>query len=227
MTRWRRFWLSHGGCNRSGRVATWLGTIGGGSYRALHALASVVPSKGYIAPSAEIIEVELRLGLNVFVGERVVIARWAGKGFVELGDRVEINRETYLELFDGGYVTIGAGAAIQPRCQFTAAVQPIHIGPRVQIASYCAFYPYDHGIAPGMAIVDQPLVSKGPIVVEEGAWLGLGVIVLSGVKIGQGAVVAAGSVVTQDIPAGAIAVGTPARVVKYRDQMQPALGGGG
>jgi acetyltransferase-like isoleucine patch superfamily enzyme len=46
--------------------------------------------------------------------------------------------------------------------------------------------------------------------------LGYGVIVLSGVCIGEGAVIGAGSVVTKDVPAGAIAVGVPARVIRMR-----------
>ena len=58
--------------------------------------------------------------------------------------------------------------------------------------------------------------TKGGIVIGDDAWLGVGVIVLDGVKIGKGAVVGAGSVVTRDIPDGAIATGVPARVVKMR-----------
>ena len=46
-------------------------------------------------------------------------------------------------------------------------------------------------------------------------------IVLSGVRIGKGAVVGAGSVVTDNIPDGAIAAGAPARVVKMRDDLEP------
>jgi len=63
------------------------------------------------------------------------------------------------------------------------------------------------------------LLSKGGIVVEDDVWLGYGVIVLDGVRIGKGAVIGAGSVVNQDIPSGAIAVGVPARVVKSRDDI--------
>jgi len=65
-------------------------------------------------------------------------------------------------------------------------------------------------------IKNQPLQTKGGILIEDNVWLGFGVIVLSGVRIGKGAVIGAGSVVTDDIPAGAIAVGVPARVVKMR-----------
>ena len=87
----------------------------------------------------------------------------------------------------------------------------------MQIAPNCAFYPYNHGIEPGKLIQEQPLYSKGDIIVGDDAWLGFGVIVLDGVRIGKGAVVGAGSVVTEDIPDGGIAVGVPARVVKMRD----------
>ncbi len=87
------------------------------------------------------------------------------------------------------------------------------------IAPNCALYPYDHGVAPDKPISAQPLQSKGSITIEDGAWLAFGVIVLGGVRIGKGAVIAAGSVVTTDIPDGAIATGAPARVVKMRSDM--------
>jgi maltose O-acetyltransferase len=45
-------------------------------------------------------------------------------------------------------------------------------------------------------------------------WLGGGVIVCPGVTIGENTVVGAGSVVTRDLPANVVAVGSPARVVK-------------
>jgi acetyltransferase-like isoleucine patch superfamily enzyme len=89
----------------------------------------------------------------------------------------------------------------------------------VDIAPCCAFYPYNHGIVPGIPIRKQPLQSKGGIVVDDGAWLGFGVIVLDGVRIGKGAVVGAGSVVTRDVPDGAIACGVPARVLMMRSDL--------
>ncbi len=68
----------------------------------------------------------------------------------------------------------------------------------------------------------QPLQSKGPIIIEDDAWLGFGAIVLSGVHIGKGAVIGAGAVVTHDVPEGAVAVGSPARVVKMRNDLSEA-----
>lgn len=58
--------------------------------------------------------------------------------------------------------------------------------------------------------------SKGPIVIEDDAWLGIDCIILSGVKIGQGAIIGAGSVVSKNIPPYAIAAGNPAKVIKFR-----------
>jgi 2,3,4,5-tetrahydropyridine-2-carboxylate N-succinyltransferase len=43
-------------------------------------------------------------------------------------------------------------------------------------------------------------------------------VVLEGVRVGEGAVVAAGSVVTQDVPAGAVVAGSPAKVIKMKDE---------
>ncbi|NLE57095.1 MAG: acyltransferase, partial [Planctomycetes bacterium] len=116
----------------------------------------------------------------------------------------------------GGCVEIGAHTHIQSYCQLVAWVGSIRIGREVQIAPACAFYPYEHGIAAGVPIVRQPLHSAGDIVIEDGAWLGYGVIVLEGVTIGAGAVVGAGSVVTHSVPAGAIVAGVPAKVMGQR-----------
>ncbi len=51
-------------------------------------------------------------------------------------------------------------------------------------------------------------------VVEQGASIGAGAIILPGVRIGKGAMIGAGAVVTRDVPAGATMVGNPARAVQ-------------
>ena len=53
-----------------------------------------------------------------------------------------------------------------------------------------------------------------PIVIEDGAHIGIGSIIMPGVTIGKGAVIGAGAVVTQDIPPYCVAVGVPAKVIK-------------
>jgi acetyltransferase-like isoleucine patch superfamily enzyme len=71
-------------------------------------------------------------------------------------------------------------------------------------------------MVPGIPIVEQPLTSRGDIIIEDEAWISTGVIILDGVRVGKGAVVGAGSVVTRDIPDNAIAYGVPAKVIKMR-----------
>ena len=67
--------------------------------------------------------------------------------------------------------------------------------------------------------LDPPTRKSGleggkPITIGNNVWLGGGVIVCPGVTIGDDAVVGAGSVVVKDIPAGAVAVGNPAKVIR-------------
>ena len=66
----------------------------------------------------------------------------------------------------------------------------------------------------------KPLPYKRPnrfqVVVGHDVWIGRGVTIFGGVKIGNGAVIGAKAVVAKDIPPYAIAVGNPARVIKYR-----------
>ncbi|TGV65023.1 CatB-related O-acetyltransferase, partial [Mesorhizobium sp. M00.F.Ca.ET.158.01.1.1] len=57
---------------------------------------------------------------------------------------------------------------------------------------------------------------KGPITVGHDVWIGARAIILSGVTIGNGAVIGAGAIVTGGIPPYAIAVGNPARILRYR-----------
>lgn len=59
-------------------------------------------------------------------------------------------------------------------------------------------------------------VDRGPTVIGNDVFIGLGAIVLAGVTIGDGAVVGAGAVVTKSVPPYAVVVGNPARVVRHR-----------
>lgn len=210
---WIRGWLLFAGPGRLGRLACrFAGWLAPPFFERL----PYVRDRGFIAASALIHHPGLRMGRRVFIDDRVTIFRDRGGGDVEIGDNSALFRDCTILTGANGSVSIGAHSMIQPRCQFSAYAEQIVIGNDVQIAPNCAFYPYDHGTEVGRRIAEQPLVSKGPITIEDGAWLGFGVIVLSGVRIGKGAVVGAGSIVLSDVPDNAIAVGSPARVVSHR-----------
>lgn len=59
-------------------------------------------------------------------------------------------------------------------------------------------------------------LSKGPIIIEDEAWIGSSAIVMSGVRIGKGAIVAAGAIVTKSVPPYAIVGGNPAKIIRYK-----------
>src|SRR4028119_2455504 len=73
-TLWSRFWMRFAGLGYLGRIATRLATWFTPPYKERRLLARY-NSKGYIAPSATIHHADLKLGANVFIGDRVVIDR--------------------------------------------------------------------------------------------------------------------------------------------------------
>jgi acetyltransferase-like isoleucine patch superfamily enzyme len=91
------------------------------------------------------------------------------------------------------------------------------MGNQIMVAPGCLFSSGGHGmdLDRGPMIFQKGLPHK-IIKVGDDVWIGGNSVILPGVTIGKGAVIGAGSVVTKDIPENAIAVGNPAKVVKYR-----------
>lgn len=115
-------------------------------------------------------------------------ANWAGR-FVHLGKAVYANFN--LTLVDDTRIDIGD-------CTM--------LGPNVILATA------GHPICPELR--EQACQFNLPIRIGHNCWLGAGVIVLPGVTIGDNSVIGAGSVVTKDIPANVVAVGSPCRVLR-------------
>jgi acetyltransferase-like isoleucine patch superfamily enzyme len=199
-----------------GRIAAHIAELNTSPLHGRTSLSRLSPT-GYVAASASITHPHIIFGKRVYLGDRVMIACPAGGGSIELHDDVQIYGEVVMTTGTGGRIVIASGTHIQPGVHIHSYVSEIRIGQKVEIAPRCAFYSYNHCIAPGELIMNQPLESKGPISVGAGAWLGHGVIVLAGVTIGAGAVIGAGSVVTRDVPDNAIAAGNPAKVIGHRD----------
>ncbi len=214
--RWARFWMRYSGRTPLGRVFTRIAA----SFAPPHyqrVFMAHLSQRAYFSARSTIYHEDLEHGVNVYIDDNCLIYQNIDGGRLKLGDQVYIYRNVTIETGTNGFVEIGDGSSIHPRCQLNAYLQPIIIGKNVMIAVNCSFFSYDHGVAVGIPIREQAITSKGPIVIEDEAWIGAGVIVLSGVRIGTGAVISAGSVVTSDIPANAIAAGVPAKVIKFRD----------
>ena len=92
-----------------------------------------------------------------------------------------------------------------------ACMREVSIGENCLIADQALIMDTDfHSVG------DQP-VQLGPVRIERRAWVGARAIILKGVTIGEAAIVGAGAVVTRTIPARAVAVGNPARVIRPVD----------
>jgi acetyltransferase-like isoleucine patch superfamily enzyme len=214
---WAKLWMYNAGLSHVGRLSSWIASLFSPPYKSRRYLARLT-SNSYVSPKASIFHNGLQLESNAFIGDRVIIYEAKDGGVVRIGRGVHIHQDCIIETGQGGALSIGEDTHIQPRCQFSAYKGLIEIGRSVQIAPNCAFYPYDHGFSSEEPIKNQALKTQGGISIGDDAWLGVGVIVLDGSRIGNGAVIGAGSVVKTAIPEMAIAVGAPARVIRFRDK---------
>jgi acetyltransferase-like isoleucine patch superfamily enzyme len=151
-------------------------------------------------------------------------------GWITIGDRVQFEARTVpceLATHAGGRIEIGDSVFINYGTSISAH-QLVRIGHRCHIGQYTVILDCDYHAAGDETSHGSP----APVVIEDGAWLAHRVSVLKGVTIGRGSIIAAGSVVTKDVPAGVLAGGIPARVIKSLSagesrrklSVQPALG---
>lgn len=110
---------------------------------------------------------------------------------IELGDRVEFNNNTFIKS-EGAGISVGADGLF---------------GAEVQI-----FDSNFHDLDPSRRRTGTPRLA--PVEIGPNAFVGMGVKILKGVTVGADSVLGAGAVVTSDIPAGVIAAGNPARIIR-------------
>lgn len=89
----------------------------------------------------------------------------------------------------------------------------IYIGDDVLIGSRTVLATINHGKRPEERSDNHP----APIHIGNGVWIGSHVTILPGVTVGDHAIIAAGAVVTQDVPAGMVVGGVPAKIIKPID----------
>jgi len=66
--------------------------------------------------------------------------------------------------------------------------------------------------------LERPIISKGPIIINDNVWIGEGVSILANVTIGESAIIGTNSVVTKDVPSFTVVVGVPARILRYNKE---------
>jgi acetyltransferase-like isoleucine patch superfamily enzyme len=118
---------------------------------------------------------------------------------------------------DGGRIEVGNSAAFNRGVHINASC-----GGKIVIGDHCLIGPgvvmrtSDHNFLRTDIPMQNQGHHRGDIIIEDDVWIGANTVVLKGVHIGRGAIIGAGAVVTKNIPSMAIAVGIPAKPLRYR-----------
>lgn len=161
--------------------------------------------KNAIIRSGTIIYRDVTIGDHFQSGHNVLI-----REHTRIGDRVAIGTATVIE----GDTTIGNDVNLQSMVYIptgTTINDRVFIGPNAVLTND-RYPPTRIG---GL---------KGPEI-REGAAIGANVTILPGICIGEGALVAAGAIVTRDIPAHSLAIGTPAKIKDLPKKLSEQRGG--
>ena len=139
-------------------------------------------------PLLDLTKVDARVEPGAYIREHAVI----GKGAV---------------IMMGAVINIGAVIGEGTMVDMNAVV-----GARGTIGKNCHI-----GAGAVVAGVLEP-PSKTPVIIEDGVLVGANAVILEGVRIGKNAVVAAGAIVTEDVPEESVVAGSPARIIKQKDE---------
>jgi acetyltransferase-like isoleucine patch superfamily enzyme len=132
-----------------------------------------------------------------------------------IGPHVLIEPGCWFALYpDSATLTIGEGTILNLGCMI-AATERIEIGSHCMFANHCFVADADHRYDdPNLPVTWQGMEPKGPVTIADNCWFGVNCVVTGGISIGERTVVGANSVVTHDLPAGVIAAGAPAKVLR-------------
>jgi acetyltransferase-like isoleucine patch superfamily enzyme len=143
------------------------------------------------------------IGSNVSVGNPFICDY--GRN-IHIGNNVSINMNC--TFVDCNKITVGSNVLIASNVQIYTAAHPVELADRLtpnwhegSLQYFCRTFAL-------------------PVAIEDGCWIGGGVIIVPGVTIGKGSVIGAGSVVTRDIPANSLAVGNPCRIIRKLNREQ-------
>jgi len=158
---------------------------------------------------------KVHIGSNVVIDDNCLVdAKGESNRGIRIGDGVFIGRNTILSCKNGD-IELADEANLGFNCEVFSASR-VTIGKRVLMAAYSYVIGGDHDFSdPSKSVLEQTRTSAG-VAIGDGVWMGAGAKILDGVTIGDGAVIGAGAVVKDSVPASAIAVGIPARVVGSR-----------
>lgn len=141
-------------------------------------------------PMMDLLNVNARIEPGAFIREHVTIE---DNAVIMMGAVINIGAK----IGEGSMIDMGA-----------------ILGGRAEVGKHCHV-----GAGAVLAGVIEP-PSASPVILEDDVLVGANAVIIEGCHIGKGAVIGAGSIVTSDVPAGAVVVGNPARIVKEQKDDQ-------
>ena len=134
---------------------------------------------------------------------------------LRLGARVQVLHDSWLIAHPGDTLDIAEDVFISQHCTVSGSVS---IGRGTLIGGFVTVIDGNHVFDDPARPIREQGGRQRAIDIGEDVWIGSNAVILQGVSIGNGAVIAANATVTRDIPAGAVAGGTPARVLRMRGE---------
>lgn len=136
---------------------------------------------------------------------------------IVLGSNIYIGHNTILKGYYKSLMEIGTDTWIGQGCFFHSAGglkigNAVGIGPMVKILTS-----HHDDINPDVPVLELPLAFK-PVIIEDGADIGTGSVILPGVTVGRNSIIGAGSVVNRDVLPAAVYAGVPAKLLKRRKE---------
>lgn len=160
-------------------------------------------------------------GKNSFIKPYIYLL---GGEYISIGEKCIIGKRTALTAWDEygsekfkPQIIIGKNVSIGDDSHITA-INRIVIGNNVLTGKKITITDNAHGKSNFELLLIPPtersLYSEGPVIIEDGVWIGDKVTILPNVHIGENAIIGANAVVTKNIPANCVAVGIPAKIIK-------------
>lgn len=159
---------------------------------------------------------KVTIGDNVVIDDHCLLdAKGDANQGIRIGNGVFVGRNSILSCKNGD-ITLEDGVNVGFNCEVFSAGD-VRIGRDTLLAAYAYLIGGDHDFSDRTVAVNAQARVAAGIRVGAGVWIGAGAKVLDGVVIHDRAIVGAGAVVRDEVPAGATAVGIPARVLQAKD----------
>jgi len=137
--------------------------------------------------------------------------------FARCGKKVNI--ESHAFFHSGRRISIGDYSGIGMNAHLSG---PVTIGDNVMMGQDVVILAHNHKFSrTDIPMCLQGLQPERPVRIGNDVWIGARVVILAGVKVGDGAILGAGAVIARDVPAWAVVIGNPARIIRFRRTSQP------